>query len=136
MWTASQLDQNLARNAMRGRRAGPLDLVAPQPGALIQHALIEHSAASSTIIAGTPGQEIEILALFLFNVTADQDITLYQNTEKICGTLTGFPGQGTLGWAMQLDPAHFVLKPGFAFILGLGGPTAVSGYVRYRLTGS
>lgn len=91
------------------------------------------AAGDNTIIAGSPGNVIEIYELMLWNV-ALKTITLEDSadTNPLQGPLTSFPANTGYYLPDQGEP-HFELKDGGSFVLDLGAATQVTGFVRYKM---
>lgn len=135
MFTSSPVDILRAQQALRGRRADapgsllPSTLQTPEDADI--YAPIDVTGGSNTVIAGTPGQRLYIYSFTLWNPDATQDIAILQNTELIL-PLPNFPS-GTGFTVPDLNNRPFRLKPGFALIITLSGPTRLTGTVRFQL---
>ena len=130
--------RRLAPGALPAPSAGPGGTLTPAPAtpttpARTRIQINTSTAGDNTIVAGSPGQVIEIWELLLYNV-AVQTLNLKdsEDTLPLQGPLTTFPATTGYFLPVQGEP-HFELKPGGSFLLNLGAATQVTGFVRYSL---
>ena len=123
------------RTAIGAARAPGVDLAligTPAGAGELAHQIINvATAATHTIIQGTPGARIDIYELMIWNVAA-QDFEYYDGADSLSGPLDSFPAESGL-FLPNVGEARFRLQPGNSFNLQLSAATQVSGHVLYRV---
>ena len=123
------------RTAIGAARSPGVDLAligTPAGAGELAHQVINvATAATHTIIQGTPGARVDIYELMLWNV-GKQNLEYYDGADSLDGPLNSFPKESGI-MLTNVGEYRFRLQPGNSFRLKLSAATQVSGHVLYRV---